>query len=663
MIYYGADYYPEQWPEERWPVDSRLMREAGFNVVRLAEFAWSRLEPAPGNYQFDWLDRAIEVLAGEGLKIVLGTPSASPPPWLMAAYPSAFIVRADGRVATYGSRREYCPTHPDYSQHSTQIVQAMAEHYGQQPAVIGWQIDNEFGERCYCPNCQRRFQDWLCQRFGTLEALNQRWGTVFWSHEYSHWSQIPLPWTTSGIPNPGLALDYARFMSEMYVAFQQAQVDILRVLCPDHFITHNLMGFNFDQLDYHALAKSLDFVSWDNYPRGFWLSDQDIDPAGLALGHDTMRGLKNRGFWVMEAQSGPAGWDTVGVTPRPGEMRLWAYQAMAHGGDGIVFFRWRSARFGAEQYWHGILDHSGRAGRRYQEAKRLGAELERIGGDIAGAEVRPQAAMILSYDARFAFQIQPNNKGFSYSKHFRDYYQALHRQNVPAAVVSPLADLSPYRLVIAPALYVMDEAIAANLRRFVEGGGVLIVTSRSGVKAESNEVVNMPLPGLLAELCGVEVVDYDSLLPGIARELMFVAPSLVVSDAASIWCDMLETKTARVLARYTQDYFAGQPAVTAHDVGLGQAIYVGSIGNGTLAREMTHQAIERAGLRPLLTTPARVEVTARWQGERRLLFVLNHNTHEQTIHLDGSYRDVISGEIKNGAVRLPEREALILVEE
>jgi beta-galactosidase len=318
MFYFGADYYPEHWPEERWAEDARLMAEAGFNVVRLAEFAWSRLEPEQDRYEFAWLDRALEVLAGNGIQAVLGTPTASPPPWLMVKYPEAFRVRSDGQRMTYGNRREYCPNNSAYQAASRRIVTQMAQHYAGHPSVIGWQIDNEFGDRCYCPVCANGFQEWLSKRYHSLQDLNAKWGTIFWSHVYNVWSEIPLPLTTGGSPNPGLAIDFYRYQSDSYVAYQQMQVDILRNKCPGHFITHNFMGSWYDNLDYYDLARGLDIVSWDNYPRGFWSSPVEVDPSGMALSHDTMRGLKAQNFWVMEQQQAQAVGDRQ-RSSRPGE--------------------------------------------------------------------------------------------------------------------------------------------------------------------------------------------------------------------------------------------------------------------------------------------------------------------------------------------------------
>ena len=660
MLYYGVDYYPEHWPEERWPEDARLMEDAGMNVVRLAEFAWSRMEPREDQFDFDWLDRAIEILAARGIRVILGTPTASPPPWVMAAHPDAFRVREDGQQLTYGLRREYCPTHAGYRERSASITRAMAEHYQGNPHIIGWQIDNEFGDRCYCSNCQARFQDWLKALFSTLDALNSRWGTVFWSHEYTDWRQVPLPWSIHAQSNPGLHLDYYRFMSDMYVEYQQQQIDIIRAACPDHFITHNLMGFGYDRLNYFELAEPLDFVSWDNYPRGFWVDRQNIDPASLALSHATMRGLKHHNFWVMEAQSGPAGWDVIGATPRPGEIRLWAYQGIAHGADGIVFFRWRTCRFGTEEYWHGVLDHDGQPRRRYEEIKQMGAEIKRIGSTIASSGINPEAALMLSYDSRFAFQIQPNNPEFSYPRHFRDYYAALHRHNIPAGIVDPHADLSAYKLVIVPALYVLDDTIADNLRRFAGRGGVLVITTRSGVKEESNAVVNMPLPGLLADLCGIQIAEYDSLLPDQSRCVAFQPGNVTANGAATVWCDVLDLTSANAAACYTEGYYTGKPAISVHSYGNGKVIYVGTVGDHTLVQTIVDWAIELAGIKLLLETPPNVEVTDRWQDGRRLRFVLNHNDDAQAVVLDGAYQDLVTGELQSGTVELVAKQVMIL---
>ncbi len=664
MFYFGVDYYPEHWPEERWPEDAHLMSEAGFNVVRLAEFAWSKLEPDEGRYDFDWLDRAITILATHDIRVILGTPTASPPAWLMAKHPDIFRVREDGQRVTFGNRRECCPNNPVYQECSRRIVMCMAERYANHPAVIGWQIDNEFGDRCYCPVCARAFQDWLRQRYESLDDLNQKWGTFFWSHTYHDWAEIPLPLTTAGSPNPGLALDFSRFSSDSYVAYQQIQLDILREKCPEHFVTHNFIGFKHDRLNYFDLARNLDFVAWDNYPRTQWSMQAKVDPSHAALAADTMRGLRRQNFWVLEQQAGAAGWDIVSVAPRPGELRLWAYQSIAHGADAIVFFRWRTARFGTEQYWHGLLDHDARPSRRYEEIKRMGAEIKKAGERIYGSVVKPAVAILHAYDTRFAFQIQASNPQFSYPDYFHQLYRALYRRHVAIDIVAPTADLSTYQLVLAPALHVVSEAPADNLKRFVQAGGVLVVTSRSGVKEESNAVVNRRLPGLLAELCGVEVEEYDSLPAGVRNGLEFDLPELATAHppSACVWCDVLRPISATVVARYTRDYYAGKPAITLNRFGQGQVVYVGTLGDALLHETLAGWLLGLAGVRRILAAPEGVEIAERWQGGWRLLFVLNHTERLREVTLDGRYMNLLDGSAPiEGTVALAPRDVLVLL--
>jgi beta-galactosidase len=664
MFSFGVDYYPEQWPEERWQEDARLMAEAGFNVVRLAEFAWSKLEPEENCFQFDWLDRAMDLLAERGLRVILGTPTASAPPWVMESDPEQYRVREGGQPVTFGNRRAYCPNHPGYRAHAGRIVAALANHYHSHPAVIGWQIDNEFGDRCYCPTCQSRFQTWLRNRYGSLEGLNAAWGTAFWSHTYTCWDQIPLPLASAGSPNPGLALDFARFSSDSYVDFQLAQTRILREICPDHFLTHNFMGFGFDLLNPYDLACGLDLVSWDNYPRSQWNAnlDEPPDPVPLALSHATMRGLKRQNFWVIEQQAGPAGWEQIGSAPRPGELRLWAYQSIAHGADGILFFRWRTARFGTEQFWHGLLNHDGSPSRRYEEVARMGQELHQTGERIRGSTVSSQVAMLLSYDSRFAFQLQTMNPGFSYANHFKNLYRAFSKSGLDVDVVSPDSDLSCYRLVIAPAFFVLSRAQAENLKGYVQAGGWLLVTPRSGVKDEANAVIDGPLPGLLAEMTGATVEDYDSPPQGSDYAVQFVQPELG-TFATGVWCEVLRPATAAVLARYASGWVAGGAAVTENAFGGGRVIYSGVYGEASFYSALADYLLPGpAG--PLGNTSVQgLEVAIRTQDRGRLVFVLNHTGQPQPVTVPEGWQVLLGPRVADGPLQIPPREVWILAEE
>lgn len=662
-FYFGADYYPEHWPEERWVEDARMMQSAGFNIVRLAEFAWAKMEPAEGHFDFSWLDRAIGVLFAQGIQVVLGTPTASPPPWVMAQTPELFLTDANGARRTYGLRREYCPSNPLYRQHSQRIVHAMVEHFKDNPAVIGWQIDNEMGDRCYCDTCRAEFHQWLEKKYKTLDNLNQKWGTIFWSHTYSDWAQIPAPLTTA-LPNtpshnPGLALDYRRFMSDTYRGYQKLQIDIIRELCPNQFVTHNLMGFGYNQLDYYDLAADLDHVSWDVYPRHQWDMKAAVDPAQTSLSCDAMRGLKKQNYWVMEQQSGGGGWEQVSVPPKPGELRLWTYQSIAHGADAILYFRWRTARFGTEQYWQGILEHHGLPGRRYDEAAQVGKELQKVASLIVGSQSRPQVAIMQSYDTRFAFQVQPNNPRFGYENHITDIYRGFFNSNIPVEIVSENDSLAGYKLVVVPAMYVLKEQTAANLEKFASEGGVVAFTPRTGVKDEFNTVVNQKLPGLVAKMCGIEVEEYISMPVDQNNQVQF---GLQTKDrfCTSVWADVLEPRGAEIVAWHTQDFYAEKPAISKHRFGKGQVIYIGALGDAAYYNAIVRWLSQLAGITPLLATPIGVEVTERWQGDERLLFILNHNLVSQTFTLPKNYKDLLNGRVYSGTITMAPYHVLIL---
>jgi len=662
VFYFGADYYPEHWPEERWVEDARLMAEAGFNMVRLAEFAWSKMESNDGEFEFDWLDRAISVLSSHRIQVILGTPTASPPPWLMAKQRDLFLVEQNGVRQTYGLRREYCPNNPLYYQHTERIVTQMADHYKDNPAVIGWQIDNEFGDRCFCDICKTEFHKWLQKRYKTLESLNEKWGTIFWSQIYTDWSQIPVPLNTIRSQNPGLGLDYRRFMSDTYRNYQQFQINIIRQYCPGHLITHNLMGFSYNQLNYYDNTADLDVVSWDNYPRTQWGMLAEVDPAKAALSADTMRGLKKQNFWVMEQQSGGGGWEYVAVPPKPGEIRLWTYQSIAHGADAIIYFRWRTARVGTEQYWQGILEHHGIPGRRYDEVSKIGKELQRIANTITASQIKPKIAIMQSYDTRFAFQVQPNNPRFGYEKHIQDVYHGFFDNHIPLDIVSEKDPLTNYKVVIVPAMYILTEETTTNLENFAAAGGIVVFTPRTGVKDEFNTVVNMKLPGLVAQMCGIEIEEYISMPVDEDNRVLFVLPEIEDEFPTSVWADVIEPKGANVFAWHVQDFYAKKPAATINQYKKGNVIYLGVMGDSNYYGSVARWISGLARIKPLIELPQGVEASERWQGEKRLLFILNHHSIAKEISLNSSFFDLLSGKILSGRISIGALDVLILTD-
>jgi beta-galactosidase len=660
-MYFGVDYYPEHWPEERWEIDAQMMQAAHLNVVRVAEFAWAKLEPAEGHFDFEWLDRAIDVLNRYGLKVIIGTPTATPPKWLIDKHPDILPRDADGHVRGFGSRCHYCATNEAYKWHTDVIVGELAKHYGQHPGVIGWQTDNEFGchstVRCYCDSCQRAFRRWLQRKYGSLDALNETWGTIFWSQTYTDWDQVIIPRKTVADHNPSLLLDFYRFSSDMKVEYQRRQIEILRRHTKNQFITHNLMGL-FPEIDYYKLGGDLDFVSWDNYPR----LPGAPDTARLAMTHDLMRGIRQQNFWVMEEQSGPSGWGIVQSTPRPGEIRLWTYQAVSRGADGIVYFRWRTCRFGTEQFWHGVINYDGLPRRRYQEVQQTGTELKKLAPLLEDTVVKNEVAILYSYDELWALDIQRNNPRLDYTEIVQEYYRCLHERNVGVDFVNHDDDFSKYKVLVVPLIYMVSPDLADRLARFVEEGGVLITTFRSGVKDWDNIVTDKPLPGELAELLGIEIGDYDSFY-GDGVSVRLVLDGEVIEGSADTWCDIITSHSAKVLGTYTSEYYASEAAVTENVFGEGRAIYVGTRLDPNLIAKLVDYALSKAGVAKGLLAHSGIEVAIREKDATQLIFLLNHTAQKQTVTLPGKYTSLLSDMPISGEIELEPYGVQVLREE
>lgn len=580
---FGADYYPEHWDPSDWKNHAKIMRDANMNVVRIAEFAWSRLEPREGKFDFSWLDEVIEILAAEGIRVILGTPTAAPPKWLVNKYD---VYQRDkyGRKRGFGSRREYCANNENYMEKSSIIVEKMAQHYANNPNVIAWQIDNEFGchdtAHCYCDHCRREFSRWLQKRYSDIDDLNTSYGTVFWSQEYADFDDVILPAYNSCDPdcghswthNPSLDLDFYRFSSDSWVRYQQLQIDILRKYSALP-ITHNFMG-HFSDLDYYDLGESLDIVSWDNYIDNQW-NHYTFETTSMA--HEIMRGIKTRNFWVMEQQAGPCGWDVFGATPRPGQLRLWTYQAIAHGAEGMVYFRFKSAPFGMEQYWMGLVDHDGVPRRRFWEIAQTGKELQRLSPLFMNAANRTDVLIVRSYNEIWGHKIKSHVAGFSYRALLMQYYNANNHLGTNAVCGSEDMISDAFKVVYMPAYSMVTDEVRQTLEAYVGAGGTLVLTCRSGIKNTNCNMVTTTLPGQLRALAGITVTEFDSS-PVVTK----------LSDpfgVACLWRDIIEVNTAEVKAVYESEFYKGTPAITVNRFGKGKVWYV--------ACDLEENALER----------------------------------------------------------------------
>ena len=636
---FGVDYYPEHWPRERWAVDARMMHEMGVGIVRMGEFSWAMFEPEEGRFDFSVLDEAIELLAAQGIDVILGTPTAAPPAWIIERNPEIQPTDWHGHQRFFGGRHHDCQSNPVYREHIRRYVTAFAAHFADNPAVVGWQVDNELGnshgDLCYCESCERRFRLWLQEKYGTIDEVNRAWGTAFWSQGYPDFEHIRAPKITAAWgQNPSHDLDWRRFSSDLVCEFHRFQADILRAAAPDKFITHNLMGFS-SKPSYYALGEQLDFAAHDQYPGGHFHAKQDEYRADFhAAELDFIRAVKQKPFWIMEQQSGITGWEVLGRTPRPGQLGLWAMQCVAHGADTIVFFRWRSCPMGTEQYWHGLLPHSGRPGRYFREVEAFMKQYAPLLRQLQGALPQAGVGILRSYDQEYAFQIQPHHPQHRYIQHLMTYYKALHRANIPTDFVGEHHDWSKYRVLIAPLQFLMTGEHMQKLCDYVAGGGRLVLTWRSGIKDGTNLChTGGRVPAQFEQLTGVLLEEYDCL-----RE----TDGLVHWDGEAYpctqWCDVLTPVSARPVAEYAHEFYAGTPAITRNAYGEGECWYVGTTMSDELADRFIAGLCDAAGIAPLMTTPHGVEAVRRVKDGCTWLFLLNHNGQAETVTVPVGFR-------------------------
>ena len=640
----GADYYPEHWPRERWDEDIALMRKAGFNITRLAEFSWVKMEPEEGRYDFAWLDEAIDLLGKNGISVLLCTPTPTMPKWLYDKYPEVVLQDKFGHPEPFGNRQSNCFSSKTYRQFSRTITRKMAERYKDNPYVIGWQIDNELRDPfCFCPHCENAFRDHLKEKYGTVEALNEAWGTNFWSQCYASFAETHLP--RHQYSSPSLVLEHRRFHSNLLVSFAKEQVDILREVCPQHFITHNYMSF-MPYVDYFKLGELMDIVSHDyyyNFADGLWEDRQKMCAWGAAT-LDLTRGTKRKNFIMMENSAGPGGWDFYGRNLRPGELRRMTFQNMAHGVDIQVWFRWRTSRFGTEQYFHGILGHDGVPGRRYDEAAQTAADLQTVWKELEDSHIQSDVAFVFDYSDYWAMIQQTNNSRFQYIDGMLAYYRALYRKGINVDFVNEAQALDGYKVVVLPHKYLLTAEYAAKLSAFVKNGGTLLTTCRSGVKNDDNVPHDMTLPGYLRELCGVRVEEYEAIPDA--------KPYRVVCEGESHegkWlADWILPEGADVLASYAEEGidFA---AVTRNHAGKGTVYYVGTVPDDALSDRIFASVLQDAGLEGF-SLPQGTEMTTRTKGGHVYRFVMNHSSTPQSFALDGF--DLLTGRETGGSLTL-----------
>ena len=666
----GTCYYPEHWPEDMWENDLRRMLENGIEVIRIAEFAWSKTEPVEGHFTFDFFDRFLDLCDWHGMKVIFGTPTATPPAWLTEKYPEVLNANIEGIPYRHGARRHYNYNSLVYQTLSARIVRVLAEHYAKRECIIGWQIDNELNcerEWFYSEADSAAFRIYLRDRYENLDKLNEAWGTVFWNQTYTAWDEIHVPRKTiSDSTNPHEVLDYIRFISASARQFCKMQSDILKqYIKPGDFITTNGMFANLD--NHQMTAESLDFYTYDSYPNFAYCLDayrddpRDLKDRRWSRNLTEVRSISKR-FGIMEQQSGANGWNTrmEAPTPRPGQMTLWTMQSIAHGADYVSYFRWRTSTIGTEIYWHGILDYSGRENRRIAELRQIHAALAKM-QELAGSRYEAKVGLVKDYDNVFDARVDKWHERIDWASETA-IFSACQRTHTPLDYVyldhTTPEEMAGYSVLFYPHPALMNAERAELLRRYVEQGGTLVLGCRSAYKDMNGRCVMDNLPGLLSDLTQADVTEYSFIAPDAGR---------VVIDwngtelEASIFTDLVDAVgSGRLEGTYASDYYAGSGALVSNRVGDGTVYYYGTAFSEQAARVFLEKLGVAEPCKEAILVPESCELAIRTNGWNRYLFVLNYLNKPAAVQLRRTMVNLSTGEEISGRVEIPGYGTLVL---
>jgi beta-galactosidase len=666
---FGGDYNPEQWPADVWTQDYRLFDAARIDTVTVGVFTWALTQPAPDIYDFTMLDRIIERAAAEGRNICLATGTGAHPAWLARAYPEVTRTDFEGRRHRFGQRHNSCPSSPVFRRLSTEMARQVARRYAQNPAVVAWHVGNEYGGACYCELCAAGFRDWLRKKYDGLQALNAAWYTTFWSHTFTDWDDIEAPSAlTEHWRGPdhtafqGITLDYHRFMSDAMLANFADEKAAIRESSPHTPVTTNFMGM-YRGIDYHRWAAQLDFVSWDNYP------PEGASPAWMALAHDVMRGLKDgQPFWLMEQTPSTTACRDVNPLKRPGVMRLWSWQAVAHGADAVLFFQMRASGGASEKYHGAIIGHAGRPDTRvFREVSQLGAELDQLGGATLGARTPARVALLFDWDSWWALEISDGpSRLVRYQQVVLAYYRALWDAGIDVDVVAVTTDLTRYDVVVAPALHMIKDDLAERLEAVAHRGGTVLTTFLSGRVDEHDNAFLMDVPGPLGALMGVRIDEWDARGPEIVNRVRLGDGPTGLDAESRLVFELVIPQGAVALGVYQDDFYAGTPAVTRNQFGAGEGWYVATALDQPGVSWVIRQVADRHGLIGPYADLPDLEATTRIAPDgSRLVFLLNHGVEpvELNAHLSGA--DLLSGDLVQAGqpVRLEPHGVLVIRED
>ena len=657
---YGGDYNPEQWQEAIWEEDMRMFALAGIDIVTLNVFSWALLQKDDDVYDFSLLDRIMDMVRKNGLYVCLATATGAHPAWMAKKYPDILRTEFGGMKRKFGGRHNSCPNSPTYQKFSVRLAAKLAERYKDYDNIVAWHISNEFGGECFCENCEKAFRVWLRDKYGTLEALNKAWNTTFWGHTFYAWDEIVLPdlrsehFAYERTMFQGISLDYRRFMSDSMLERYRDEYEAIKRVTPDVPITTNLMGF-YKPLDYQKWAKYMDVISWDNYPAN------DDSYAKIAMAHDLMRGVgQGRPFVLMEQTPSVTNWLSYNALKRPGVMRLWSYQAVAHGADAVMFFQMRRSIGACEKYHGAVIDHVGHEHTRvFREVAALGKELQEIGDLTLGARTNAKIALLFDWDNWWSIEYSAGPScELRYQTEFGRYYEMLRNANYDVDMIGMDDPLDGYAVVIAPVLYMVKGDYDQKLRAFTKNGGVFVTTFFSGIVQENDLVTLGGYPGKLRDILGIWVEETDALPNGQENGFTYAG----VHYPAKLLCDIIHTEGAQALAAYEEDFYAGSPVITVHTFGKGKAYYIGTASDEAFYRKLLGEICEQAGVRPVLKTPEMVEVTSRENQNGRFWFVLNHADSEKEIFLPKRCKDILTGKHYDNETMTLEKKGVAILQ-
>lgn len=644
----GVAYYPEQWDASLMPKDLDRIVKLGCDTIRIAEFGWHIMERDDGEYDFSFFDKVIEEAKKRGLKVIFGTPTATAPAWLAGRYPDVASKFRDGTVRTFGGRHTCCYSSEVYVDRSRRIVRKLAEHYRDEDAIIAWQIDNELGHEgsdvCWCEKCVAGFRKWLEKKYGDVETLNERYGTAFWSQQYNSFDEINAPNATITVHNPSLRLDWERFCSDKIRDFARMQVDVIKSVIPSAFVIHDFSGGGLSKsLDYCAVARAVDKTAYNNYP--VWGGQRKpLEPNEIAFSLDYIRGLKGDNFWITEAIMGAQGHDVTGFVPRPGQAEAWAMQAVARGCDGLVFFRYRGAIKGAEQYCYGLLDADDTEGRKWREAQRFFSRFKELEGKI-NSPLAAEVCMIYDFDSLASFRLQRQSEMFDGESEMKKLHAAFYRLNVPVDVIPQDSCFEKYKAVIVPNMIICRPAIRERLRTFAAGGGVVVATYRTSVKDEDNNLVfGEKIPVGLTDLFGLTVDESESMWEQKGAKLKGRGSAANKSAYAGVFRERCSVTTAETLYGYDDAFYGDAAAVAKHRYGDGLAYYVGCSPDDSVLDDIAAKVCTFCHIVPCCT-PAGVESVVRKGTEGSVRITINHGC--EAVAFDGEVLEPYGYRIEN----------------